>query len=129
MSCGHRFCDDQSEAENEPRVRIIRFAYTNKTPLHIAMGFCFINVRERIRTPDTLVRSQVLYPAELHVHKRFNFHKQTILYLKHSTKSRTFYIFLSHNFICFLPSSRPHKDKFQISTYIILTILSDIFSY
>ncbi len=24
------------------------------------------NVRERIRTPDTLVRSQVLYPAELH---------------------------------------------------------------
>ena len=23
------------------------------------------NVRERIRTPDTLVRSQVLYPAEL----------------------------------------------------------------
>ena len=26
------------------------------------------NVRERIRTPDTLVRSQVLYPAELHTH-------------------------------------------------------------
>ena len=25
-------------------------------------------VRERIRTPDTLVRSQVLYPAELHAH-------------------------------------------------------------
>ena len=24
-----------------------------------------IDVRERIRTPDTLVRSQVLYPAEL----------------------------------------------------------------
>ena len=33
--------------------------------------FCFeVNVREKIRTPDTLVRSQVLYPAELHVHKR-----------------------------------------------------------
>ena len=31
--------------------------------------FCFeVNVREKIRTPDTLVRSQVLYPAELHVH-------------------------------------------------------------
>ena len=27
------------------------------------------NVREKIRTPDTLVRSQVLYPAELHAHK------------------------------------------------------------
>ena len=27
-----------------------------------------ISVRERIRTPDTLVRSQVLYPAELRTH-------------------------------------------------------------
>ena len=25
-------------------------------------------MREKIRTPDTLVRSQVLYPAELHAH-------------------------------------------------------------
>ena len=25
-------------------------------------------MREKIRTPDTLVRSQVLYPAELHTH-------------------------------------------------------------
>ena len=31
------------------------------------MGILFrYNVREKIRTPDTLVRSQVLYPAELH---------------------------------------------------------------
>ena len=28
----------------------------------------FAYVREKIRTPDTLVRSQVLYPAELHAH-------------------------------------------------------------
>ena len=28
----------------------------------------FAYVREKIRTPDTLVRSQVLYPAELHTH-------------------------------------------------------------
>ena len=28
----------------------------------------FLYVRERIRTPDTLVRSQVLYPAELRTH-------------------------------------------------------------
>ena len=27
-------------------------------------------VREKIRTPDTLVRSQVLYPAELHAHNK-----------------------------------------------------------
>ena len=30
-----------------------------------------IDVREKIRTPDTLVRSQVLYPAELHTHILF----------------------------------------------------------
>ena len=29
-------------------------------------------MREKIRTPDTLVRSQVLYPAELHAHIAFN---------------------------------------------------------
>ena len=32
------------------------------------MIYSSLNVRERIRTPDTLVRSQVLYPAELHTH-------------------------------------------------------------
>jgi hypothetical protein len=31
----------------------------------------FPYVRERIRTPDTLVRSQVLYPAELRTHILF----------------------------------------------------------
>ena len=30
-----------------------------------------IDVREKIRTPDTLVRSQVLYPAELRTHIQF----------------------------------------------------------
>ncbi len=34
-----------------------------KSPGTIVPGL--LNVRERIRTPDTLVRSQVLYPAEL----------------------------------------------------------------
>ena len=37
--------------------------------LHLQDFFC--DVRERIRTPDTLVRSQVLYPAELHTHILF----------------------------------------------------------
>ena len=45
--------------------------YTKKHPQKDA--FCSlttreIDVREKIRTPDTLVRSQVLYPAELHTH-------------------------------------------------------------
>ena len=31
----------------------------------------FAYVREKIRTPDTLVRSQVLYPAELRTHIQF----------------------------------------------------------
>ena len=34
----------------------------------IAPGDPPVSVREKIRTPDTLVRSQVLYPAELHAH-------------------------------------------------------------
>ncbi len=38
-----------------------------KIPLTTASGILFY-VREKIRTPDTLVRSQVLYPAELHTH-------------------------------------------------------------
>ena len=33
--------------------------------------FVLFYVYERIRTPDTLVRSQVLYPAELHTHILF----------------------------------------------------------
>ena len=40
------------------------------TPGVIKPGVCY--VRERIRTPDTLVRSQVLYPAELRTHIRRN---------------------------------------------------------
>ena len=38
---------------------------------HLPYLFFLIDVRERIRTPDTLVRSQVLYPAELHTHILF----------------------------------------------------------
>ena len=31
----------------------------------------YCHAAEKIRTPDTLVRSQVLYPAELHTHILF----------------------------------------------------------
>ena len=41
---------------------------TKKQTRHKALSVSFFNVRERIRTPDTLVRSQVLYPAELRTH-------------------------------------------------------------
>ena len=40
----------------------------NTKPLKSADLKGFLSVREKIRTPDTLVRSQVLYPAELHAH-------------------------------------------------------------
>ena len=46
-----------AEAEKE-----LRKPYKIKFPQHL------LHVRERIRTPDTLVRSQVLYPAELRTH-------------------------------------------------------------
>ena len=65
MSSGHPFGADRSETKIEPfRVRPDSI---KKEPGHCPDSF-FFDVRERIRTPDTLVRSQVLYPAELHTH-------------------------------------------------------------
>ena len=60
--------------QNTPKYTICSgtfvYLWQNKNPckwlkIAICKGFLF-GVRERIRTPDTLVRSQVLYPAELH---------------------------------------------------------------
>ena len=60
------------------RIRTWKCWSQNPVPYHLAIAQYSKNlpllnrgnVREKIRTPDTLVRSQVLYPAELHVHKR-----------------------------------------------------------
>ena len=46
-------------------------SYSVKNPRNSHSGD-FSYVRERIRTPDTLVRSQVLYPAELRTHILFS---------------------------------------------------------
>ena len=56
-------------AENElPRgVRFLRAVYKKISRTFVLLTFLY-TVREKIRTPDTLVRSQVLYPAELHAH-------------------------------------------------------------
>ena len=43
-------------------------ARVNKNPGDIISGAS--DVRDRIRTHDLLVRSQTLYPAELHVHSQ-----------------------------------------------------------
>ena len=54
---------------------VLLYGYTIKKPGTFVPGIVY--VREKIRTPDTLVRSQVLYPAELHSH--------TILYCSQLT--------------------------------------------
>ena len=41
--------------------------HTKKAPRFLEV-LLFINVGEKIRTPDLLVRSQTLYPAELRPH-------------------------------------------------------------
>lgn len=41
---------------------------------HFSSNTCQIGAAGEIRTPDTLVRSQVLYPAELRPHRRMNSH-------------------------------------------------------
>ena len=42
---------------------------TKKAPRDFSKCFIFMSVGEKIRTPDLLVRSQTLYPAELRPHK------------------------------------------------------------
>ena len=43
-----------------------------KAPRDFSKCFLFLNVGEKIRTPDLLVRSQTLYPAELRPHNAAN---------------------------------------------------------
>ena len=43
-----------------------------KAPRDFLEVLLFINVGEKIRTPDLLVRSQTLYPAELRPHNAAN---------------------------------------------------------
>ena len=51
-------------------------------------------MHEKIRTPDTLVRSQVLYPAELHAHIAS---QQSVLYIAFFQKSRANFIIMGKN--------------------------------
>ena len=52
---------------------VLRFAtgqafYNDTLKKHFDFSKCFLYVGEKIRTPDLLVRSQTLYPAELRPH-------------------------------------------------------------
>ena len=46
--------------------------HTKKAPRVSSKCFSFMSVGEKIRTPDLLVRSQTLYPAELRPHNAAN---------------------------------------------------------
>ena len=79
-SCGPQVCADRSGAETEP-FKTRAYIKSNRTGYPVLFDF---TVRERIRTPDTLVRSQVLYPAELHAHIAS---QQTVFYIAFKEKS------------------------------------------
>ena len=70
------------------RIRTWKCWSQNPVPYHLAIAQYSKNLpllnrgnmREKIRTPDTLVRSQVLYPAELHTHIIATVHTSNIMY-------------------------------------------------
>ena len=55
------------------KMPVLRFTtgqafYNDTLKKHFDFSKCFLYVGEKIRTPDLLVRSQTLYPAELRPH-------------------------------------------------------------
>ena len=68
---------------------LLRKIFEIKKPASYETG---IYVRDRIRTHDLLVRSQTLYPAELHAHALYQ--RQTILYAYPTILSTPFLNFM-----------------------------------
>lgn len=64
---------ERSSAKSPESHRI--FFFFNKEPKRLN-----INVREKIRTPDLLVRSQTLYPAELRAHAVITRSQRNLVY-------------------------------------------------
>ena len=65
------------------------------------------SVGEKIRTPDLLVRSQTLYPAELRPHSFELPQQQNLLYTNTSILSIQFFIFFLFYFLCEVKSLFP----------------------
>ncbi len=98
------------------RIRTWKCWSQNPVPYHLAIAQYSKNlplnhrgnVREKIRTPDTLVRSQVLYPAELHTHFIATVHTSNIMYnTTNQIECQDFFnynflIFFNYNFLNFL---------------------------
>ena len=59
----------------------------NKNPGDIISGA--LDVRDRIRTHDLLVRSQTLYPAELHVRMEYSIIITTAVVINAGDRGRT----------------------------------------
>ena len=74
-------CSDQNAENNSPncflyafyplRVRVPLISYQKQISPHFRAGIFVFGALEGTRTPDLLVRSQSLYPAELQAHIRF----------------------------------------------------------
>ena len=70
-----------------------------------------LTVREKIRTPDTLVRSHVLYPAELHAHAVLSNNSDIILFLTIIVNS-----FLKKD-------SRTYRESFRKKNDLVVFVL------
>ena len=76
----------------------------------------FAYVREKIRTPDTLVRSQVLYPAELRTHIQFIVSRTRY---NAGDRNRTGTVFLQQDFkSCASASSATPAFPICIASYV-----------
>ena len=76
----------------------------------------FPYVREKIRTPDTLVRSQVLYPAELRTHIQFIVSETRY---NAGDRNRTGTVFLQQDFkSCASASSATPAFPICIASYV-----------
>ena len=79
------FCFWEKEKPSCYEIRMTERSFEKKkTANHLVCG---LDVSDMIRTRDLLIRSQTLYPAELHSHIRF---EQNIYYSKVFKMSSTF---------------------------------------
>ena len=116
------------------RIRSWKCWSQNPVPYHLAIAQYSKNlplnhrgnVREKIRTPDTLVRSQVLYPAELHTHIIATVHTSNIMYdTTNQIECQDFFnynflIFFNYNFLNFLIYNFFIYNFFNIEIFILI---------
>ena len=114
---------DGSLARTETECRSNSFKYephAQKKAESASCRFCFfLSVREKIRTPDLLIRSQTLYPAELRAHFQ---HNVSILLLMSFNVNQSFKTSLS--VLMILSSSKGFVTKSSAPLFKASTIFS-----